>query len=85
MNSAPKPHSGKWEWWSDGRSRRHKICVRVMCLEVDGKAHRCVGADGRMQELHSFSCDLEQLPKLIHCLQRALVVVRQRDLISEAS
>ena len=82
----PKPsHSGKWEWWTDGRRRSRTICIRLWPDSAEVSiTHRAVGTDGCMSELNSFSCDVEQLPKLIHSLQRALVVAHERGLIKQA-
>jgi hypothetical protein len=79
------PHSGKWEWWTDSRKRSRTICVRLCWPDVADLtiARRGVGTDGRMQELDSFACDIEHLPKLIHSLQRALVVAHDRGLIKQ--
>jgi hypothetical protein len=73
------PHSGKWEWWTDGRKRSRTICVRLCPDSAELTiAHRTVGTDGRMSELNSLSCAVEQLPKLIHALNRALAVARSQ-------
>jgi hypothetical protein len=78
------PHSGKWEWWSDGRRRRRTICVRLWPDTADLTiAYRGVGTDGCMSELNSFSCDVENLPKLIHSLQRALAIAHAHGLVKE--
>jgi hypothetical protein len=75
-------HSGKWEWWTDGRKRSHTICVRL-CPDTAELtiAHRGVGTDGCMSELNSFACGVGHLPKLIHALNRALTVATARGLI----
>ena len=78
------PHSGKWEWWTDGRKRSHTVCIRLCPDSAELTiAHRSVGTDGCMSELNSFSCDIEQLPKLIHALGRALAVARSHRLIDQ--
>jgi hypothetical protein len=77
-------HSGKWEWWSDGRCRSRTICVRLWSDSAELTiSHRGVGTDGRMSELNTFLCDVEHLPKLIHSVQRALVVAHDRGLIKQ--
>jgi hypothetical protein len=76
--------SRKWEWWTDGRRRSRTICIT---LSVDSArltiAHRAIGTDGCMSQLHAFRCDLEHLPQLIHCLNRALAVARSHGLINK--
>jgi hypothetical protein len=73
----------KWEIWSDGRRRSRTICVRLWPDSELTIAHRCVGTDGRMSELNTFSCDVEHLPKLAHSLNRALTVASRRGLIKQ--
>ena len=74
----------KWEFWADGRKRSRTICVRLWSDSADLIiAHRSVGTDGCMQELNSFSCDVEHLPKLVHALNRALAVATERGLIKQ--
>jgi hypothetical protein len=76
--TAPKaPHSGKWEWWTDGRKRSRTICVWLRSAELT-ISERGVGADGCMCELNAVSCDVEHLPKLIRTLARALAVARSQ-------
>jgi hypothetical protein len=70
----------KWEFWIDGRRRRRTICITLFDDELM-IAHRAVGTDGCMSQLHAFSCDIEHLPKLTHALTRALAVADQRGLI----
>jgi hypothetical protein len=41
----------KWEFWADGRRRSRTICIRLVPGEL-AIAQRCVGTDGRMQELN---------------------------------
>jgi hypothetical protein len=76
----PETHDRKWEVWVDGRRR----CVRLWLGTAElGIAHRGIGTDGRMSELNTFSCDVEHLPKLVHCLTRALTVALTRGLIKQ--
>jgi hypothetical protein len=83
--TAPKAsHSGKWEWWTDGRRRSRTICVRL-CPDTAELtiSHRGVGTNGCMSEFDCFSCDVEHLPKLIHALNRAFAVATERGLIKQ--
>jgi hypothetical protein len=74
----------KWEFWANGRRRSRTICVRLWPDAAElSIAHRCVGTDGRMSELNTFSCDVEHLPKLVHCLTRAFAVAREHGLIKQ--
>ena len=74
----------KWEFWSDGRRRSRTICVRLWPDSPElSIMQRCVGTDGCMNELNTFWCDAEHLPKLIHSLQRALAVAHDRGLIEQ--
>jgi hypothetical protein len=78
------PFTRKWEFWSDGRRRRQTICVTLSTDIAELTiAHRAVGTDGRMSELHAFDCNAEHLPKLIQCLSRALRVACERGLIKQ--
>jgi hypothetical protein len=75
----------KWEFWSNGRRRSRTICIRLWPDSADLTiAHRCVGTDGRMSELNTFSCDVEHLPKLAHSLNRALAVASRCGLIKQS-
>ena len=75
----------KWEWWATGRKRSRTICVRLWPGRGDLTiAHRAVGSDGCMSELNSFSCDVAHLPKLVHCLTRALAKARKLGLLKAA-
>ena len=74
----------KWEFWSSGRRRSRTICITLHAGGTELTiAHRAVGTDGRMSQLHAFSCDIECLPKLIQCLTRALGVARERGLVKQ--
>jgi hypothetical protein len=74
----------KWEWWADGRRRSRTICITLHAGGTDLTiAHRAVGTDGCMSQLHAFTCDLEYLPKLIQCLTRALAVASKYGLIKQ--
>jgi hypothetical protein len=74
----------KWEWWTDGRKRSRTICVRLWPDDAElSITRRCVGTDGCMSELDSFSCAVEHLPQLIRCLTRALAVAGKRGLIKQ--
>jgi hypothetical protein len=76
----------QWEWWTDGRKRSRTICVRLWPDDAElSIAHRCVGTDGCMCELNSFSCDVEHLPQLIRCLTRALAVTSTHGLTKQLS
>jgi hypothetical protein len=80
----PETHDRKWEIWIDGRQRTRKLCVRLWLGSTElSIAHRAVGTDGCMSELNTFSCDVEHLPKLVHCLTRALTVALTRGLIKQ--
>jgi hypothetical protein len=72
-------HSGKWEFWTDGRRRSRTICVRL-CPDTAELtiSHRSIGTSGCMSEINIFACDVEHLPKLIHALNRALAVARSQ-------
>jgi len=79
----PETHDRKWEIWVDGR--RRTLCVRLWLGTAElGIAHRGIGTDGRMSELNTFSCDVEHLPKLVHCLTRALAKARKLGLLKAA-
>jgi hypothetical protein len=74
----------KWEFWRDARRKRRTICITLHAGSAELTiAHRAVGTDDRMSQLHAFTCDVEHLPKLIHCLTRALVVAQSRGLIKQ--
>jgi hypothetical protein len=67
----------KWEFLSNGRRRSRTICITLHAGGTDLTiAHRAVGTDGRMNELHSFTCDLDCLPQLVLALNRALAVAQ---------
>jgi hypothetical protein len=72
--------SRKWEWWVNGRRRSRTICVRLYRAELS-IAHRCIGSDGCMSELQTFTCDAEHLPKLVHALTHALAEARKDKLL----
>jgi hypothetical protein len=74
----------KWEFWSNGRRRSRTICIRLHGGGTDLTiAHRAVGTDGCMSQLHAFTCDLEHLPKLIQCLTRALAPAYEHGLLKQ--
>ena len=76
----------KWESWSNGRRRSRTICITLSPGSVQLRiAHRAVATSGHMSELHAFTCDLECLPKLIQCLNRALAVAHEHRLIKQTS
>jgi hypothetical protein len=77
-------HSNKWEFSSDKRQRSHTICVTLSPADAQVTiAHRAVGTDGCMSQLHAFSCDVEHLPKLIQALTRALALANKHGLIKQ--
>jgi hypothetical protein len=71
----------KWEFWSDGRRRSRTICITLHADELK-IAHRAVGTDGCMSQLHDFTCDLESLPQLVLHLNRA--AANKRGLIKQS-
>jgi hypothetical protein len=73
----------KWEYWANGRARSRTICIRLWADADLSIAHRAVGSDGRMSELHAFTCNAEHLPKLIQGLTRALAAARKHGLIKQ--
>jgi hypothetical protein len=74
----------KWEFWADGRCRRRTICVTLCPRDALATIScRAIGTDGCMSTLNLLACDLENLPKLIHALNRALVVANKHGLIKQ--
>ena len=82
----PETHDRKWEIWVYRPRHARTICVRLWLGSAELTiAHRCIGSNGCMSELNSVSCDVEHLPQLIRCLNRALAVAHEHGLIKQTS
>ena len=81
--SHPEAPIQKWEFWANGRRRSRTICITLHTDELK-IAHRAIGTDGSMSQLHDFTCNLESLPQLVLRLNRALAAANKRGLIKQS-